>query len=77
MRNREKGTLTIFQQSCAEELAKKLCVTSVQSAGVKLEDFGDKETQHWQFRELFGSLMWLAIVTRPEVSDAVQSVLMY
>ena len=30
-RNHERGTLTISQQSCAEELVKKFRVTSVQS----------------------------------------------
>ena len=47
--DRERGTLTISQQSFAEELVKKFHVTSVQSVslrvGVKLEEFNqDKET---------------------------------
>ena len=45
-RDRKSGTLTISQQSFAEELVKKFRVTSVQSvplkAGVKLEEFGEE-----------------------------------
>ena len=34
---------------------------------VKLKEFkGDEETENWPFRELVGSLVWLAISTRPE-----------
>ena len=49
-RDRKKGTLTISQQSLAEELEKKFRVTSVQSVplkvGVKLEEFDeDGETE--------------------------------
>ena len=81
-RDRKRGTLTIFQQSFSEELVNKFRVTSVQSvplkAGVKLEDFGeDEETESWPFRELVGGLMWLAISTRPDISNAVRSVARY
>ena len=81
-RDRERGTLTISQQSFAEELVKKFCVTSVQSVslkvGVKLEEFDeDEETESWPFRELVGGLMWLAISTRPDISNAVRSVARY
>ena len=37
----------------------------------------DKETESWPFRELVGGLMWLAIWTRPDISNAVQSVARY
>ena len=78
-RDRKKGTLTISQQSFAEELVKKFRVTSVQSVplkvGVKLEGFDeDEETESWSFRELVGGLMWLVISTRPGISNAVRSV---
>ena len=48
--DRERGTLTISQQSFAEELVKKLGVTSVQNVslrvGLKLEELDeDEETQ--------------------------------
>ena len=78
-RDRKMGILTISQQSFAEKLVKKFRMTSVQSVplreGVKLEEFDeDEETEGWPFRELVGGLMWLAISTRPDISNAVRSV---
>ena len=57
---------------------KKFRMTSVQSVplreGVKLGEFDeDEETESWPFRELVGGLMWLAISTRPDISNAVRS----
>ena len=81
-RDRKRGTLTISQQSFAEELVKKFRVTFIQSVplkvGVKLEEFDEnEETESWPFRELVGGLMWLAILTRPDISNAVRSVARY
>ena len=78
----QRGTLTIFQQSFVEELAKKFRVASVQSVplkvGVKMEEFDEgEEIESWPFRELVGGLMWLAISTRPDISNAVRSVARY
>ena len=80
--DRKRGTLTISQQNFAEELVKNFRVTSVQSVpfkvGVKLEEFDEnEETGSWPFRELVGGLMWLAISTRPDISNAVRSVARY
>ena len=81
-RDRKRGTLTISQQSFAEELVKKFRVTFIQSVplkvGVKLEEFDENEgTESWPFRKLVGGLMWLAISTRPDISNAVRSVARY
>ena len=81
-RDRKRGTLTISQQSFAEELVKTFRVTSIESVplkvGVKLEEFDEnEETESWPFRELVGGLMWLAISTRPDISNAVRSVARY
>ena len=61
---------------------KKFRVTSVQSVPlrveVKLEEFDyDEETKSWPFRELVGGLIWLAISTRLDISNAVPSVARY
>ena len=56
-RDRKKCTLTISQQSFAEEFVKKFRVTSVKSVppkvGVKLEEFDeDEKTESWRFVNL-------------------------
>ena len=61
---------------------KKFGVTSVQNVplrvGPKLEEFDeDEETESWPFRELVGGVMWLAITTRPDISNVVRSVARY
>ena len=62
---------------------KKFGLTSLQNAplrvGLKLEEFDeDEETENWSFRELVGGLMWLAVSTRPDISNnAVRSVARY
>lgn len=43
-----------------------------------MEDFDeDEETMDWPFRELLGSLMWLAISTHPNIPNAVRFVARY
>ena len=81
-RDRNRGTLTISQQSFAEELVEKFRVTSLPSVPlkveVKLEEFDEnEETASWPFRALVGGLMWLAISTRPDIYNAVRSVARY
>ena len=76
------GIPTISQPSFAEELVKKFRVTTVQSVplkvGVELEKLDeDKEPESWPFRELVGGLMWLAISTCLDISNAVRSVARY
>ena len=82
LRDRKWGTLTISQQSFAEELVNKFDATSVQNipprVGLKLDEFDvHEETENRPFRELVEGLMWLAISTRPDISNAVRSVARY
>ena len=76
------GTPTISHKTFADELVKKVCVTSKKSvplrAGLKLEEFDeDERVKNWPFRELVGGLMWRSISTRPDISDAVRAVARY
>ena len=72
-RKRDIGTLTISQKTFAAELIKKLGVTFTKSVplrvGVKLDKFDkDERVENWPFHELVGSVMWLSISTRPDIS---------
>ena len=63
-------------------MVNKFDVTSTQNVpprvGLKLDEFDvDEETHSSPFRELVGGLMWLAISTRPDISNAVRSVARY
>ena len=77
------STLTISQKTFADELVKKLFVTSTKSVplrvGVKLEEEFDEDdrVESWPFRELVGTLIWLSISTRLDISNAVRSVARY
>ena len=81
-RDPQRGTLTISQQSFAEELVNKFDVTYVKNVPfrveLKLDEFDVyEETENRPFRELVGGLMWWAISTRPDISNAVRSVARY
>ena len=66
----------------AEELAQEYQVEKGKSIpmglGVNLDDFQqDEEPTRMPFRELVGSLMWLATQIRPDTSNAVRAVARY
>ena len=76
-RDKERGLLTISQQAFIQRLVEKYghgSSTSISdSLGINLEDFeGD-----WSFREVVGSLMWLANQTRSDIANAVRAVARY
>ena len=74
------GLLTISQKSSTEKIVKQFGVTAGRNTplptDVFLEEFfyEDEPGGGWPFRELVGSLMWLANQTRPEISNAVRAV---
>ena len=81
-RDLERGLLKISQQRFAEELAAEYGIEwgrSVPlSVSVKLDDFDVNEASpDVPFRELVGSLMWLATQTRPDIANAVRAVARY
>ena len=82
--SREWGavTLTISQQSLAENTAAKLGVSSGWrnpfEKDLKLAEFDKSELEgDWPFRELVGCLMWLAHQTRPDMVNVVRAVTRY
>lgn len=82
LRDREHGLLTISQKTFSDALVEKFGMISERrvpfGVGVKLDEFDEDEmTENWPFRELVGSLMWLATSTRPDISNAVRAVARY
>ncbi|CAB1101054.1 unnamed protein product [Ectocarpus sp. CCAP 1310/34] len=78
-RDWDAGTLKISQQTYAEELGMEFGVEYGKEiplpVGLKLSEFDqDEEVVPWPFRELIGSLMWLATQTRPDIANAVRAV---
>ncbi|CAB1116099.1 unnamed protein product [Ectocarpus sp. CCAP 1310/34] len=74
--------LTMPQQTFTDELAAEYGVVGGKSvpmsSGVKLSDFdADEVATDFPFRELVGSLMWLATQTRPDIANAVRAVSRY
>lgn len=73
------GTVTISQQSVAEQMVAKFGVTTNKETpmvvGLKLEQFdSDEPDVEEPFRSLVGHLMWLANQTRPDILNAVRAV---
>ncbi|CAB1117636.1 unnamed protein product [Ectocarpus sp. CCAP 1310/34] len=74
--------LKISQQTYAEELVMEFGVEYGKEVplpvGLKLSEFDQvEEVLSWPFRELIGSLMWLATQTRPDIANAVRAVARY
>ena len=76
------GTITISQQTVAENIVEKFGVTRSKETpmvvGLRLDDFDPTEPDVGRpFRSLVGHLMWLAIQTRPDILNAVRAVARY
>ena len=81
-RDRLNGLLNISQKTFAGSLVEKFGVADVKSIpmpiGIHLEEFSrDEPVETWPFRELIGSVMWLATQTRLDISNAVRAVARY
>ena len=81
-RDKKKGLLTISQKAFTDKIVEKFGIVSNRTipavVGLKLEEFEKDESEgDWPFREVVGSLMWLANQTRPDISNAVRAVARY
>ncbi|CAB1113540.1 unnamed protein product [Ectocarpus sp. CCAP 1310/34] len=81
-RDWDAGTLKSSQQTYAEELGMEFGVEYGKEiplpVGLKLSEFDqDEAVVSWPFRELIGSLMWLARQTRPDIANEVRAVARY
>lgn len=79
-RDRVLGTVTISQQAVAERIVVKFGVTQKNKntpmvVGLKLDEFDPNEPDVTEpFRSLVGHLMWLANLGRPDIVNAVRTV---
>ena len=78
-RDREAGTIEISQESYIRRVFErfKICRTSTIPAS-PAKDYRsvkeDEDAGDVAFREVVGSLMWIANQTRPDISNAVRAV---
>ncbi|CAB1102594.1 unnamed protein product [Ectocarpus sp. CCAP 1310/34] len=78
----DAGTLKISQQTYAKELGMEFGEENGKEiplpVGLKLSEYDqDEDVISWPFRELIGSLMWLATQTKPDIANAVLVFLRY
>ena len=74
-----RDKVTISQKSFTEKTVKQFGVTTGRNTPLStdafLEEFDEDEPDEmWPFRELVGSLMWLATQTRPDILNGVRAV---
>ena len=74
--------LTLSLKAFTDKIVEKFGIVSNQAipavVGLRLEEFENDEPEGgWPFREVVGSLMWLANETRPDISNAVRAVARY
>ena len=78
-RDREKGTLEISQTQFIRNVVERFGVTKTSpipaSPSLDLRYVSDEEpAMDVNFREIVGSLMWIANQTRPDISNAVRAI---
>ncbi|CAN0299130.1 unnamed protein product [Ectocarpus fasciculatus] len=78
-RDLDSGTLTISQSAYVESMMKRFDVMTTSpipaSPGVDLGPKRDDEPGgNWPVREAVGSMMWVAIFTRPDIANALRAV---
>ena len=81
-RDFDSGTITISQQTVAENIVEKFGVTRSKETplvvGLRLDDFDPtKPDVDEPFRSSVGHLMWLTNQTRPDILNAVRAVARY
>ena len=81
-RDFDSGTITISQQTVAENIVEKFGIPRTKKTpmvvGLRLEDFDPTEPDVDEpFGSLVGHLMWLANQTRPDILNAVRAVARY
>ena len=81
-RDREAGRLTISQETYTKELGERFGVEWGGSiplpASWRLWDFDVNEPNvEFPFRKLIGSLLWIALLTRPDIANAVRALARY
>lgn len=82
-RDIDKGVMTISQESYAEEILNRFDMTDCKPRNLPIEvkldlDYGDGTNKTSEpYRELLGSLMYLMLGTRPDISYAVNKMSRY
>ena len=77
-----RGFIDISHESFTEKTVNQLGVTAGRNTPLStdafLKEFDEDEPDGvWPFRQLVGSLMWLANQTRPDISNAVRAVAIF
>ena len=83
LRERQRGReLKISQQTCTEEFGEKFDVKwggiiPLPTTCKRYEFDADEPNIGRVFRELIGSLLWIALLSRPDIVNAVRAVARY